>query len=105
MSQSEEQKIEESHDGDELEFYGDTGIASSDAKVPKFLIINYIIWPLWGVATLFYFWNGSLVGWMDPGYWHELQIAANTTFPIENQNMLPENIDHEELGTQTIDKS
>lgn len=82
-------KIEdaESH---EIEFYGDPGIASYDGKVPKFLIFNYCFWPIWGIFTLYYFWNGS-TGWVDRGYWHQLQVAANTTFPIENQNMLPQN--------------
>lgn len=74
----------------EQEFYGDTGISSFDAKVPKFLKAAYLFWPLWGIVSLCYFWNGSC-GWLDRGYWHELQIAANTTFPIENQNMLPQN--------------
>ena len=91
MSDERHNKITSSeHDNDELEFYGDPGIASLNAKVPKFLIANYIFWPLWGIVTLCYFWNGS-VGWMDRGYWHELQVAANTTFPIENQYMLPQN--------------
>lgn len=83
---------EDLHEQNEIEFYGDPGIASFEGgKVPKFLIFNYLFWPMWGIFTLFYFWNGS-VGWMDRGYWHELQIAANTTFPIENQNMLPQNM-------------
>lgn len=103
MSQGEEEVVEKKQDDNELDFYGDTGIASCDAKIPKFLIFTYIFWPLWGIATFFYFWNGSLVGWMDPGYWHELQVAANTTFPIENQNMLPQNQALEEPNSQTID--
>jgi hypothetical protein len=74
---------------DEAEFYGDTGIASLDAKVPKFLKWTYAILPVLGLIGLYIFWNGS-VGWFDRGAWRELQIAANTTFPIENQNMLPE---------------
>ena len=70
----------------EIEHYGDPGIASYDAKVPKFLILTYCILPIWGIMTFCYFWNGSL-GWFDRGYWRELQIAANTTFPIENMAM------------------
>lgn len=70
---------------EEIETYGDTGITSKDAKIPPFLIWTYILLPIWGIAVFFIFWNGS-VGWLDRGYWHQLQIAANTTFPIENQN-------------------
>lgn len=78
----------------ELERFGDPDIASYDAPVPTFLKISYIVWPIWGIITFFIFWNGS-VGWFDRGYWKELQIAANTTFPIENQNTLPQNIKNE----------
>ena len=84
---------------EEMELYGDPGIASCDAKVPTFLKFSYIFWPLWGIATFYYFWNGSMIGWMDPSYWDQLQIAANTTFPIQNQYMLPENEKKEELET------
>lgn len=76
-------------DPGELELYGDPGIASYDAKVPKFLWVTYLLLPIWGIFTFYYFWNGSL-GWFDRGYWHELQIAANTTFPIENRYMMLE---------------
>jgi hypothetical protein len=44
-----------------------------------------LILPLWGLLSLYYFWNGSS-GWFDRGTWKQLQIAANTTFPIENHN-------------------
>jgi hypothetical protein len=88
-------KVEDPHFPGEIELYGDPGIATFDAKVPKFLIATYLIWPIWGMITFYYFWNGSF-GWFDRGYWHELQIAANTTFPIENQNMLPQNLESDE---------
>lgn len=83
-------KVEDPHFEGEIELYGDPGIATFDAKVPKFLKFTYLLWPIWGIITFYFFWNGS-VGWFDRGYWRELQIAANTTFPIENQNMLPQN--------------
>jgi hypothetical protein len=73
---------------EDIELYGDPGIATFDAKVSKYLKVTYLILPIWGFITLYYFWNGSL-GWFDRGSWHELQVAANTTFPIENQNMMP----------------
>lgn len=77
------------YETDGIELFGDPGIATYDAKVSKFLLATYLILPIWGFFTLYYFWNGS-TGILDRGYWHELQIAANTTFPIINQNMVPE---------------
>ena len=70
---------------EEIEYFNDPDISSRDAKVPLFLKLTYILLPIWGLITFYIFFNGS-VGWLDRGYWHELQIAANTTFPIENQN-------------------
>lgn len=74
----------------EIELYGDPGIASYDAKVPLFLKLTYILLPIFGFIAWYYFWNGS-TGWLDRGYWNQLQIAANTTLPYENQNLLSEN--------------
>lgn len=68
----------------EIEYFNDPDVASRDAPVPLFLKLTYILLPIWGLITFYVFWNGS-VGWLDRGYWHELQIAANTTYPIENQ--------------------
>lgn len=78
MSDNEEDHIEE---------YGDQYITSKDAKVPRWLFLIFVILPFWGAYTFFTYWNGS-TGWLDRGYWHQLQIAANTTFPIMNQNDL-----------------
>lgn len=75
-----EDKAEEHH---EIEFYGDPQIASAHGKVPFWLKLNYVFWPLWGLIWFYYFWNGSY-GWLDRGYWQQLQRAANTTFPSEN---------------------
>lgn len=83
----EENSNVEHHEEEELELYGDDKIASFNARIPKFLILTYLLLPIWGVATLYYYWNGSR-GWLDRGYWKELQIAANTTFPIQNQNLI-----------------
>jgi len=71
----------------ELELYGDDRIASLDAPVPFFLKFNYIFWIILGIIWFFLFWNGSTVSYFDRGYWHELQEAANTTFPSINQNL------------------
>lgn len=73
------------NDEQEITEYGDPGIRSGEAKIPKWLIATYILLPLWGIVWWYFFWNGSY-GWLDPGHWNELQRAANTTFPIINQN-------------------
>ncbi len=70
---------------DSIELFGDPGIASFNGKIPKFLLITYFTLPIWGFICFYFFWNGSL-GWWDRGAWKQLQIAANTTFPIQNQN-------------------
>lgn len=69
---------------EELEAYPD-GIFSKDVKVAGWLKATYLILPVWGVITFILYWNGSH-GWLDRGYWHQLQRAANTTFPIVNLN-------------------
>jgi hypothetical protein len=70
---------------DEIEEYGDPGISSKDAPVPRWLIFTYCILPIWGFFWLYMYWNGAH-GWIDRGYWHELEIAANTTFPHKNMD-------------------
>lgn len=69
------------HKSQEVEEYGDPGIESLDAKVPAWLKLTYVILPIWGIITFYFFWNGSS-GWLDRGYWRQLQNAAKTTFPI-----------------------
>lgn len=74
MAMENDREKEEEH----LDFYADGSLVSADAKVPKWLKWVYIIMPLWGILWFFLFWNGS-TGWLDRGYWGELQKAANTT--------------------------
>jgi hypothetical protein len=62
-------------------------IKSKDKSVPKFLILTYAILPIWGLFSLYYYWNGS-AGWLDRGYWSQLQRAANTTLPEVNYTEL-----------------
>lgn len=80
MSQNEElqQQIDPE---EEVDVYGDDYIVSKDAKVPRWLILTYIILPIWGICSLVYYINGSR-GWLDRGYWHQLQKAALTTVPF-----------------------
>lgn len=84
------QQATESHDH-EIETYGDTGIESKDAPVPIWLKFNYVFWILWGFVWLYYFWNGSY-GWLDRGYWNELQRAANTVYPFNTLELLEKEI-------------
>lgn len=86
MASENDEQMEEPHVPGEIELYGDPGIATYDAKIPFFLILTYIILPLWGLAVGYYYWNGSR-GWLDRGYWHQLQIASNTTLPYENHSI------------------
>lgn len=69
----------------ELEFYADEGISSLDAPVPFWLKCNYVFWVIFGIIWFFMFWNGSTVSFFDRGYWHELQEAANTTYPYPSE--------------------
>ena len=69
----------------EAEYYGDAQIASYDAKVPLWLKLSYILLPIWGALCMFLYWNGSK-GWLDRGYWQQLQHAAKTTFPYKKPN-------------------
>lgn len=74
---------------DTIEYYSDDpDIASYDAKVPSFLIFTYLVLPIWGIAMLYVYWNGS-IGVLERGSWHQLQVAANTTLPYENHSLLP----------------
>lgn len=54
---------------------------SNNAPVSRWLLLVYATLPIWGLVTLFFFWNGS-TGWFDRGGWKNLQEAANTTYPL-----------------------
>lgn len=75
---------------EDIEYYGDQYIASKDAKIPSWLKWVYLILPFWGVLWMFFYWNGSF-GWVDRGYWNQLERAANTTFPHHDQDPLVQN--------------
>lgn len=64
---------------EELDVYGDTGIESKNAEIPGYLKFLYITLPILGIISLYLYWDGSH-GWLDRGYWHELQKAANTLY-------------------------
>lgn len=70
---------------EDIEFYGDPRITSKDLPVPRWLIWTYLILPFVGLFVLVYYWNGTH-GWLDRGYWGQLQKAANTTYPQKPVN-------------------
>ena len=67
----------------EIEDYGDSQIRTGNGKVPGWLKLVYISLPIWGLIWFYLYWNG-MPGWLDRGYWFELEKAANTTFPNKN---------------------
>lgn len=76
---------EDNHE--EPDFYGDPRINSGHAPIPRWILIIALILPIWGVVSLYVYWNGSS-GWLDRGYWQQLQRAANTTYPYDQQQLL-----------------
>lgn len=80
----------------ELEFYSDGSISSDDARFPRWLILTYIILPIWGFCSWYYFFNGSH-SHTDPIYWNQLQRAALTTFPDKVQESKGVNRDQDAI--------
>lgn len=70
--------------------YDDVEIPSNDAPVHPLLKFNYILWIVVGLAVGVLYWNGSW-GWLDRGYWQDLQRAAYTTFPFPETKDTVEN--------------
>jgi hypothetical protein len=68
--------------------------SSLDTKIPRFLLFTYIVLPIFGIYWFYSYWDGSH-GVLDRGYWHELQVKANTTIYEKNQP-----IDENELDWQ-----
>lgn len=60
--------------------YDDSEIISNETPVPAWLKWSYVFWLVLGLSAGVLYWNGSW-GWLDRGYWEELQRAALTTFP------------------------
>jgi len=82
---SNEKELQERPELEEIVSYGDPQIRSGDAKISGWLKFVFFILPIWGILWFYLYWNGSY-GWLDRGYWQELQRAANTTFPTQNQD-------------------
>ncbi len=73
-------RLEDSYDGPP---------PSNNGPIPRWLFWTYIILPIWGLITFYIYVNGS-VGWLDRGYWHQLQHAANTVYPYQ-EHLTPPN--------------
>lgn len=71
MTHEEETLVADDYAHHEIQEYHNT-------KIPLLLKLAYIILPIWGLATFYFYWDGSS-GWGDRGYWRELQAASNTT--------------------------
>lgn len=57
---------------------------SNEKPIPKWIFWISVTLPFWGIFTFYLYWNGSF-GWLDRGYWKQLQVAANTTYPSETE--------------------
>lgn len=99
MTEQQQGESENEKDKDIFQ-YGDPGISSADAPVPVWLRSSHVFWTIFGFVWLLLYWNGSW-GWLDPGYWQQLQRAANTTFPTENFNDLEAGKHGTRTGTST----
>lgn len=80
--------MSERHKDSGLEMYAE-GIASADAPVAMWLKVSYVVWIVVGIVGFALYWNGSW-GWLDRGYWEELQRAADTTYPFRQIEPTPE---------------
>lgn len=77
--EDQEKNTTDNHNEEHLESYADGLILSADAKIPKWIIAVIIVIHIWGFFWFYEYWNGSH-GWLDRGYWGQLQKAANTTY-------------------------
>lgn len=79
--------IDPKEDASDLELYGDPGIASRNAPTPKWLVISNWFFVFLGLLWFYLFWNGSF-GFLDRGYWSQLQRAANTAYPYTTMQVV-----------------
>lgn len=70
-----------------VEWVQDSGGSPPSAhhSVPRWLIFSYVATTILAFVLLLLYWNGSF-GYLDRGYWKELQEVANTRYPFENHN-------------------
>lgn len=72
-----------------LETYGDHEVTEfANTPVPTFLKFVYLLLPLWGIFWWVQYWDGS-AGFLDRGYWKELQVQARTTRATKENQIQP----------------
>lgn len=77
---------------------------TNDAPIPGWLKWMYVVVPIWGFIIFALYWNGSS-GWLDRGYWHQLQQASNTVYPFNSHSPHNENKSQDaELKNQSSSK-
>ena len=86
-----EQKLEPQQELSDVDLYGEPGIASGHAPPPRWLIVTNTFFTILGLIWLYLFWNGSY-GWLDRGYWSQLQRAANTTYPYTTKEIVDKEV-------------
>ncbi len=64
---------------------------TEENRIPIFLYITYIVVLVGGILAFIAYWNGSH-GFLDRGYWQQLQKAAYTTYPFERKNPYLEDV-------------
>lgn len=89
--------IDSKDDDSDLELYGDPGIASRNAPTPKWLVFSNWFFVFVGFAVFSLYWNGSF-GWLDRGYWSQLQRAANTTYPYTTMQIVEKEANQKQSG-------
>lgn len=61
---------------------------TQNKKIPLYLKLIYVTFPIGGIIAFILYWNGSH-GWLDRGSWKELQKAAYTTYPFQSEKNHP----------------
>lgn len=75
-----------------IDTYGDNEVTEySNTKVPTFLKFVYVILPIWGIWWWYAYWDGS-DGWLDRGYWKELQTQSRTKRSRKDSDLKPKTV-------------
>lgn len=98
-------KDKNNHDdgAEDITFYGDPAIASKDAPPPRWLVFSNWFFVFLGFVVLYFFWNGSH-GWLDRGYWGQLQRAANTVYPYTTMRIVEARASEPQPSIQPVEQ-